>query len=126
MNQNTRGRDIIVGSTFEDRYPKTVARVVKVLVEICYWASQEANRDAVISYLANTGYGADITKEEYAGPLKDRFNPTINAGVKTGFGNVMTTTVRRARDDLNDLARELEEAQLAAKQAEKKAPMKKK
>ncbi len=57
---------------------------------------------------------------------KDVRKTTIGTGVKTGFGNVMTTTVRRARDDLNDLARELEEAQLAAKQAEKKAPVKKK
>ena len=57
---------------------------------------------------------------------KDVRKTTIGTGVKTGFGNVMTTTVRRARDDLNDLARELEEAQLAAKQAEKKAPGKKK
>ena len=57
---------------------------------------------------------------------KDVRKTTIGTGVKTGFGNVMTTTERRARDDLNDLARELEEAQLAAKQAEKKAPMKKK
>ncbi|MEP6484461.1 MAG: phasin family protein [Rudaea sp.] len=52
---------------------------------------------------------------------------TIGLGVKTGFGQVMTTGVRRARDDLSDLARELEEAQLAAKQAAKKnAPAKKK
>jgi poly(hydroxyalkanoate) granule-associated protein len=57
---------------------------------------------------------------------KDVRKTTIGTGVKTGFGNVMTTTVRRARDDLNDLARELEEAQLAAKQAEKKPPPKKK
>jgi len=32
----------------------------------------------------------------------------------------MTSTVRRARDDLSDLARELEEAQLAAKQSVKR------
>jgi poly(hydroxyalkanoate) granule-associated protein len=57
---------------------------------------------------------------------KEARKSTIGMGVKTGFGNVMTTSVRRARDDLNDLARELEEAQLAAKQAEKKGPAKKK
>lgn len=57
---------------------------------------------------------------------KDVRKSAIGLGVKTGFGNVMTTGVRRARDDLNDLARELEEAQLAAKQAEKKAPGRKK
>jgi poly(hydroxyalkanoate) granule-associated protein len=56
---------------------------------------------------------------------KEARKSTIGMGVKTGFGNVMTTGVRRARDDLNDLARELEEAQLAAKQAEKKSPAKK-
>ena len=29
---------------------------------------------------------------------------SIGMGVKTGFSNVMTTQVRRARDDLSDLA----------------------
>jgi poly(hydroxyalkanoate) granule-associated protein len=57
---------------------------------------------------------------------KDVRKSAIGLGVKTGFGNVMTTGVRRARDELSDLARELEEAQLAAKQAEKKAPARKK
>jgi len=56
---------------------------------------------------------------------KDMRKHSIGMGVKTGFGNVMTTQVRRARDDLSDLARELEEAQLAAKQADKKEPAKK-
>ena len=56
---------------------------------------------------------------------KDVRKQSIGMGVKTGFSNVMTTQVRRARDELGDLARELEEAQLAAKQAEKKPDSKK-
>lgn len=56
---------------------------------------------------------------------KDVRKQSIGMGVKTGFSNVMTTQVRRARDELGDLARELEEAQLAAKQAEKKPDAKK-
>ena len=56
---------------------------------------------------------------------KDVRKQSIGMGVKTGFSNVMTTQVRRARDDLSDLARELEEAQLAAKQADKKQDGKK-
>ncbi|MDR3389858.1 MAG: phasin family protein [Rudaea sp.] len=39
---------------------------------------------------------------------------------KTSLGRVMSNTVRRARDDLSDLARELEEAQLAAKSSAKR------
>ena len=39
---------------------------------------------------------------------------------KTSLSRVVSTTVRRARDDLSDLARELEEAQLAAKQTAKR------
>jgi len=38
---------------------------------------------------------------------------------KTPLSRVMSPMVRRARDDLSDLARELEEAQLAAKQTAK-------
>ncbi|MGH8042834.1 MAG: phasin family protein [Rudaea sp.] len=41
-------------------------------------------------------------------------------GARPGLSQVMSNTVRRARDDLSDLARELEEAQLAAKQTVKR------
>jgi poly(hydroxyalkanoate) granule-associated protein len=44
----------------------------------------------------------------------------LNGGTTRSLGQVMTNTVRRARDDLSDLARELEEAQLAAKQQVKR------
>jgi poly(hydroxyalkanoate) granule-associated protein len=44
----------------------------------------------------------------------------LNGGTTKSLGQVMTSTVRRARDDLSDLARELEEAQLAAKQSVKR------
>jgi len=44
----------------------------------------------------------------------------LNGGAAKSLGQVMTSTVRRARDDLSDLARELEEAQLAAKQSVKR------
>jgi poly(hydroxyalkanoate) granule-associated protein len=44
----------------------------------------------------------------------------LNGGATKSLGQVMTSTVRRARDDLSDLARELEEAQLAAKQSVKR------
>jgi poly(hydroxyalkanoate) granule-associated protein len=39
---------------------------------------------------------------------------------RSSLSQVMSSTVRRARDDLSDLARELEEAQLAAKQQMKR------
>lgn len=41
-------------------------------------------------------------------------------GLRPGLSQVMNNTMRRARDDLSDLARELEEAQLAAKQTVKR------
>jgi len=44
----------------------------------------------------------------------------ITGGVRPALTQVMNNTVRRARDDLSDLARELEEAQLAAKQTVKR------
>lgn len=45
----------------------------------------------------------------------------LNGGVaKSSLGRVVSNTVRRARDDLSDLARELEEAQLAAKKTAKR------
>ncbi|MBS0555918.1 MAG: phasin family protein [Proteobacteria bacterium] len=44
----------------------------------------------------------------------------VTGGVRPALGQIMGNTVRRARDDLSDLARELEEAQLAAKQTMKR------
>jgi poly(hydroxyalkanoate) granule-associated protein len=44
----------------------------------------------------------------------------LTGGVRPGLSQVMSNTVRRARDDLSDLARELEDAQLAAKQTMKR------
>lgn len=44
----------------------------------------------------------------------------LTGGVRPGLSQVMNNTMRRARDDLSDLARELEEAQLAAKQTVKR------
>lgn len=41
-------------------------------------------------------------------------------GLRPGLTQVMNNTVRRARDDLSDLARELEDAQLAARQTMKR------
>ena len=41
-------------------------------------------------------------------------------GLRPGLTQVMNRAVRRARDDLSDLARELEDAQLAAKQTMKR------
>jgi poly(hydroxyalkanoate) granule-associated protein len=45
---------------------------------------------------------------------------TGSAPKGSNLGRVVTNTVRRARDDLSDLARELEEAQLAAKKSAKR------
>jgi poly(hydroxyalkanoate) granule-associated protein len=49
----------------------------------------------------------------------------IHGGARApGIGQTVSNTVRRARDDLSDLARELEEAQLAAKQSMKRTAAK--
>ncbi|MEW6436581.1 MAG: ABC transporter substrate-binding protein [Pseudomonadota bacterium] len=76
---------ILANSAFEQRYPQTVARIVKVLVDISHWASQDANRDVVLTYLASAGYGTDIAKEIYSGSLKEEFDPIVDNDVKDGF-----------------------------------------
>lgn len=45
---------------------------------------------------------------------------TGGSGLRPGLTQVMNNTVRRARDDFSDLARELEDAQLAARQTVKR------
>src|ERR1700744_1446286 len=89
------------------------------------WDRLEQMFDArLTAALSNLGVPSRKDIEELPKRLdeisKDVRKQSIGLGVKTGFSNVMTTQVRRARDELGDLARELEEAQLAAKQSEKK------
>jgi poly(hydroxyalkanoate) granule-associated protein len=89
------------------------------------WGRLEQMFDArLTAALAKVGVPSRKDFDELAKRIedlsKDMRKHSIGLGVKTGFGNVMTTQSRRPRDDLNDLARELEEAQLAAKQAAKK------
>ena len=44
----------------------------------------------------------------------------LTGGARVNLGQAVTNSMRRARDDLSDLARELEEAQLAAKSSAKR------
>lgn len=46
----------------------------------------------------------------------------LTGGARASIGQAVNNSMRRARDDLSDLARELEEAQLAAKSSAKRPP----
>jgi len=52
--------------------------------------------------------------------LSREVKKAVGLPARSSLSQVMSNTVRRARDDLSDLARELEEAQLAAKQQMKR------
>ncbi len=78
----------LLSDKFAGSYPDTAARVVKVLVKAAYWASQDQNRQAVLNYIAQAGYGLQVAQEQYPGPLKASFSPLIDNSSKQGFNEI--------------------------------------
>ncbi len=79
---NTSG--FLVTNTFEKAYPETVSRVLKVLVRISQWASEESNREALLQFISARSYAYSYIKQEYVGSLRDRYNPlTDEAAIKS-------------------------------------------
>ena len=74
---NTSG--FLATDAFAKNYPETLTRVLKVLTKAAWWESQESNREALLQFLASRSSASyDQIKSEYAGSLKDRFNPLID------------------------------------------------
>lgn len=73
---NTSG--VLVSDKFDQTYPQTVARVVKVLTKTAHWASLEENREALLCFISERSYDYNYIKEEYAGSLSERYDPLID------------------------------------------------
>lgn len=88
---------------------------------------EQVFENRVAQALATLGVPARKELDELAQRV-DELNRQVkkfNSGAvksASSMSHVMSSSMRRARDDLSDLARELEEAQLAAKQPMKRSP----
>jgi sulfonate transport system substrate-binding protein len=89
---NTSG--LLVNDQFEKAYPDVVARVVKVLTKAAHWASQEENREALLRFVSARTFAYDYVKDEYAGSLKDRYDPVIDEDAISAYA----TTARFAAE----------------------------
>lgn len=77
--RQTAQAGILVREAFANQYPETTARYVKAMVKTAYWASQEANRDAVYKIWAKGHRTYPQLKEDYGDrPLSDRLSPLLD------------------------------------------------
>ncbi|NYE22731.1 ABC transporter substrate-binding protein [Pigmentiphaga litoralis] len=86
---NTFG-SFVVTEAFARKYPETTQRVVNAYVQGAHFASQEANRDALIKIWELTGTPSKAIVDDYAGdPLADRLSPLLDdfyvANVRRGI-----------------------------------------
>jgi sulfonate transport system substrate-binding protein len=76
---------MLVATKFEKDYPDTMKRVVKVLINSSYWASDEKNRQALLQFIAERSVAFKYVEEDYRGSLKERFNPLIDESSVAAF-----------------------------------------
>lgn len=82
---------LMVSKPFEDSHPELVGRVTKVLLKSYAWMSRDENRDEYIRLESSaTGYPAVYYEQELTGPLKARFNPTMDGRVEDGFRQIIS------------------------------------
>lgn len=80
---------VLVSHAFEKAHPDVVRRVVKVLVRTSYWASEEANRESLLKFVSERSFGLQYIREDYAGSLKDRYNPLVDESSIAAFKNIV-------------------------------------
>lgn len=84
----------LVTDMFEKAHPETVARVVKVLTKAAWWASEESNREQLLQFISTRTFAYQYIQQEYAGSLRERYNPLINEAAIKSFED----TVKFAAD----------------------------
>ncbi|MEI4573066.1 hypothetical protein, partial [Klebsiella pneumoniae] len=67
---------LIVREEFSAKYPQTIERIVKVLVQADRWASDDANRAEALTYWSTIFDSQKFSAEDYSDrPLADRASP---------------------------------------------------
>lgn len=80
----------LVNDAFAQKYPDVVERLVKVIVKASWWASQEANRDELVTFLSRASVGGEkYVRDLYAGPLAPRFSPLIDGESLDGYRKIV-------------------------------------
>jgi sulfonate transport system substrate-binding protein len=70
---------LLVSEDFVEKYPELTKRVLKVLVQGAYWASQDGNREAAYAIWADGHRTVETLREDYGDrPLADRVSPLLD------------------------------------------------
>ncbi len=86
---------LLVTEEFAKKYPDIVKRVVKAHIRAAYWASQEKNKEALISIETKGGSSRQSVVTELAGQnLKEKYNPLLNAQSIASFKEIVDFSVK--------------------------------
>lgn len=70
---------LLVREDFAERYPQLTQRIVNVLVRAANWASDEANREEVLTLWATGDRSLETLRQNYSDrPLADRLSPLFD------------------------------------------------
>jgi sulfonate transport system substrate-binding protein len=78
---------LIVSDKFSKSHPSTVARVIKVLVKASWWATEPANRDALLTFISERSFAFEHIKHDFEGSLVERYNPLIDHWFYAAFAD---------------------------------------
>lgn len=87
---------VLATDDFVTRYPAVTARIVRQLVRASQWASDEANRTALIElWDQNSGQGQAVFKAEFDGEsLKARHSPRVDDDAVAVYKSVASDAVK--------------------------------
>jgi len=101
---STRGRGpaytihagVLATDDFVTRYPAVTTRLVKQIVRASLWASEEANREALLALWGeHSGQGPAVFRAEFEGEdLKRRHSPRIDAALVTAYQGVVADALK--------------------------------
>lgn len=80
---------VLVSHAFEKKHPDIVRRIVKVLLRTSYWASQEEHRENLLQFVSERSFDIKYIREDYAGSLKERYNPLVDESSIKAFQNLV-------------------------------------
>ena len=87
---------VLATDEFVTRYPAVTARIVRQIVRASQWASDEANRTALLELWGeNSGQGQTVFRAEFEGEsLKARHSPRVDDDAVNAYKNVVADALK--------------------------------
>jgi sulfonate transport system substrate-binding protein len=91
----TSASGFLVADKFAKEHPEVVQRVVKVLLKTAWWASQEANREELLQFIAARSFAYQYIKDEYEGSLLERYKIVIDEDAFEAYRGIAAFAAER-------------------------------